>query len=97
MTKAIVTTKAKARATKTNIVIGEFKMIDKEMPKHSGKGGKYNFLEMMNVGDCICLPTGSSNVPVHILKRAISGAAKRRGFKVICAVEAEGFLVWRKT
>ena len=84
------------KKTKANIVIGNIEKVDKEMPKYTGKGAKYSFLEQMNIGDCMCFPDGSVNVSDEILKRAIQGAARRIERKVVCAREPEGFCVWRK-
>ena len=87
---------ANPNAPKSNIVIGEFRKVDKEMPKYTGKGAKYAFLEGMAIGECICFPLESFNVPEDVLKRALQGAARRIKMKIICSREPEGFCVWRK-
>jgi len=87
---------AKKRVIKSDIKLGEFKLIDKPIPQFTGRGSKYALIESLNVGQCIVFSPGSTNVKFDILKRAIVGAAKRRGIKVVCAVEPEGFCFWRK-
>ena len=90
------TVKAKPKASRTHIEINTFDIIDKPMPLNLGKGTKYAFLTTMHVGDCVCLPTGSFTAPEDVLKRAIMGAAKRNKVKVVCAMQPEGFCIWRK-
>ena len=86
----------KPKAPKSNVIITDMEKVEIPMPENLGKGAKYAFLSGMNVGDCICIPPGSVNVPHDILKRSLQGAARRFGIKIVCATRPEGFCIWRK-
>jgi len=89
-------TAKKSTTPKSNVKIHTMNKMEKAMPENLGKGAKYAFLSSMAIGECVCIPPGEVNVDHEILKRAILGAARRFNVKVVTAVDADGFNVWRK-
>lgn len=91
------TTATTDKTPKSNVKIGTLTKVTKEMPTNIGKGAKYAFLQNMAIGECVCIPPGEVNVNHEILKRALQGAARRFNVSIVCAVDADGFNVWRKS
>ena len=69
--------------------------IVKDVPVPTGKGGKYEWLERMEVGDSVNVVIEESEIPAKV-RNGIAAAARRLGVKIVAQRDAAGELrVWR--